>query len=131
MVLLFESVHFGIYIYDSVCYKNNKTKIKIKCRQHGIFYQTAYNHSKGHGCAKCDYSKRKFNQNDVILKFKIIHNDFYDYSLTVYKGMSKKITIKCPIHGLFEQKAQNHYNGCGCLKCYKENRSINVRNDLN
>lgn len=43
----------------------------------------------------------------------------YDYSKVVYTGSQKKITLGCPIHGEFEQYAQDHKNGSGCWKCGK------------
>jgi len=46
-----------------------------------------------------------------------IHNNFYDYSLSIYERTNKKVKIICPIHGVFEQKPNNHLNGQGCPKC--------------
>lgn len=45
-----------------------------------------------------------------------IHNDKYDYTLTVYETSKKKVTITCPIHGNFKQlpTAHKNYNGCPC-----------------
>lgn len=47
----------------------------------------------------------------------IIHNNFYNYSKTVYNGRNNKLIITCPIHGDFEQAAKSHLNGSGCPKC--------------
>lgn len=46
-----------------------------------------------------------------------IHGDKYDYSKVNYIQSDKKITIICPIHGEFEQRASSHLSGCGCRKC--------------
>ena len=46
-----------------------------------------------------------------------VHNNFYDYSLTEYVGCNSKVTIICPTHGEFEQRACNHLSGRGCRKC--------------
>jgi hypothetical protein len=43
-------VHFYKYDYSLVEYINNKTKVKIICKEHGIFEQTPGNHKSGHGC---------------------------------------------------------------------------------
>lgn len=45
------------------------------------------------------------------------HGDKYDYSESLYCGASKKITIICPTHGKFEQRASRHAAGLGCAKC--------------
>lgn len=46
-----------------------------------------------------------------------VHNFYYNYKDTVYLGSKNKITISCPLHGNFEQKAENHLAGRGCKKC--------------
>lgn len=50
-------------------------------------------------------------------KAKQLHNDKYDYSNVVYVNSRTKVKIICPIHGLFEQKADSHIRGCGCKLC--------------
>lgn len=46
-----------------------------------------------------------------------IHNNKYDYSISLYNGRTNLISINCPIHGTFSQNAGNHLNGHGCPKC--------------
>ena len=45
------------------------------------------------------------------------HGDKYNYKLVDYKNSSTKVKIICPIHGIFEQRANNHLGGRGCFKC--------------
>ena len=45
------------------------------------------------------------------------HNNKFDYSKSLYCGMSEKIEIICPIHGSFWQVPESHKNGVGCSKC--------------
>ena len=55
-------VHGNKYDYSLVDYKNNKTKVKIICHEHGIFEQTPNHHLSGNGCSKCgvkDYQRGK------------------------------------------------------------------------
>lgn len=55
------------------------------------------------------------------------HGNTYDYSNVPDKITYKDIvTIRCPIHGTFEQKARTHCTGCGCPKCAQEQREINA-----
>jgi len=104
-------------------YKNNKTKIKIICPNHGIFEQRADAHLNGFGCTRCTYSK-KSNVNTFIKKSNIIHNFKYDYSLVEYINARTKVKIICPNHGIFEQIPSAHTNlKHGYLKCAGQNKS--------
>ena len=60
---------------------------------------------------------RKIKFEDFINHCNIIFNYKYDYSETVYMGMKKTLSVICPIHGKFIQKAQSHYLGHNCLEC--------------
>lgn len=46
-------VHNFKYDYDLVIYKNLRTDVLIKCKEHGYFRQRAKNHLHGQGCPKC------------------------------------------------------------------------------
>jgi len=55
-----------------------------------------------------------------INKCKKIHGDLYDYSLVSFNTVQDKVTIICPIHGEFVQRAYSHSSGVGCRKCFNE-----------
>lgn len=59
----------------------------------------------------------KYSSDEIIEQFNLVHSNKYDYSLVKYINDSCKIDIICPIHGIFEQKVNNHLNGKGCKKC--------------
>lgn len=59
----FVAVHGNTYDYCKVEYKNNVTKVKIICKEHGWFLQTPHSHLSGNGCPKCQVS----NQNILYL----------------------------------------------------------------
>ncbi len=46
-----------------------------------------------------------------------IHKIKYNYSNVNYTGMTNKIEIICPLHGLFWQSPSVHLQGADCLKC--------------
>src|ERR1035437_3775085 len=46
-------VHENKYDYSKAIYKGNKSKVEIKCYEHGIFTQIPANHLTGYGCPKC------------------------------------------------------------------------------
>ncbi len=48
-----KEIHGDRYIYDSVDYNGCYGKMKIECRKHGIFIQSASTHLQGKGCPKC------------------------------------------------------------------------------
>ena len=118
--------HGDKYDYSLVEYKGTDLKVKIICPIHGKFEQRAYSHyNVGAGCIKCaeDYTaslSRKKIENFIIGANKI-HNNKYDYSLSIYDGALRKIKIICPIHGKFEQTPDNHLHKKGCKKCHFEN----------
>jgi len=59
-----------------------------------------------------------------------IHNRFYDYSSVNYVNARKKVTIKCPIHGRFEQTPHDHKNKKrGCSKCFGNAKLTNKEVD--
>ena len=60
---------------------------------------------------------RKLTQEEFLERAKERHGDRYDYSLVEYRGKDSIITIICPKHGPFQQKAGDHTQGCGCKLC--------------
>lgn len=110
------------YDYSFVHWKNSKTKIHLICKIHGdCFIETnSILHSYA-GCKKCGYiklSKIKSSDTEQFIKTSnIVHNYFYDYKDSIYDKSFKEITIICPIHGKFKQKANHHLQGHGCKKC--------------
>lgn len=62
-------------------------------------------------------SRRKITQEEIILRFKRVHGDKYDYSKVTYQDYYTKVKIGCPIHGYYEQCPSEHLAGCGCPKC--------------
>jgi len=110
-----KNKHGELYDYSLVEYINNNTKIKIICPIHGVFEQRPNDHL-NYGCCECGGTK-KLTTESFILKAKNIHNLKYNYDLVEYVNARTKIKITCPIHGVFEQKPNNHLLGKGCKKC--------------
>lgn len=115
----------GYIILEVPPYAPISAPIKLHCHAHGDFSQLALNFLKGMRCNKCydrsaeipvkvDYS--------IWLERSIGHfGDFYDYSKVSFNRVEKDmITIGCPVHGDFEQRASTHMRGHGCPKCGTE-----------
>lgn len=66
-------------------------------------------------CQHC--AKGGFSTEDFIRRGKEHFGDKFDYSKTVYVNKRTKVIITCPVHGDFEQIAQEHLEGHGCNQC--------------
>ena len=69
---------------------------------------------------------KKLTTNEVIQRFKKIHNNKYDYSKVNYTNNHTKVYITCPIHGGFYQSPYCHSKGQECKKC----GNAKIRNKL-
>jgi hypothetical protein len=126
-----KEIHGDKYDYSLVDYKNNSTKVKIKCKVCGnIFEQVPSSHiNRKYNCPFC--SKCHIHSTtEFINKAKEIHGDKYDYSLVDYKNNRIKVKIICPEHGVFEQTPHNHLCGNKCPKCAniktKETKKLSI-----
>ena len=128
-------IHKNTYDYSLTNYTKGGNKIKIICKEHGIFEQKANSHLQGFKCPICYNDRRTYDTKTFIELSKLKHGDFYDYSLVEYIHSNKKVKIICPIHGEFEQNAGAHMRGVGCLDCNaskgeKEIRLFLERNNI-
>jgi hypothetical protein len=62
-------------------------------------------------------AKGGFTTEDFIKRGKEHFGDFYNYVQTVYVNKRTDVTITCPVHGEFTQRAQEHLEGHGCNQC--------------
>lgn len=61
---------------------------------------------------------KKLTLSEFIHRSNIIHNNKYNYCLTLLQSnIKQKVKIICPIHGEFEQTPDNHLSGNGCKRC--------------
>ena len=113
------------FTFNKVNYVTAAKDVIITCKIHGDFLNspTQFLHSK-HGCQQCardsQINKSTLTNKDFIIKSNIVHDNFYDYSNTDYKGSETKVIITCPIHGDFEQRPSDHLRKHGCPKCKGE-----------
>jgi len=118
--------------------KANKEKIKAQRKQYDIEY---YKNLTSEQKEKRNEYKKEFRKKQKALrppkpkkvdpekpikktyleiffeKAKLKHNNKYDYSLTQPVNSKTMIKIICPIHGEFEQRANDHLQGYGCMEC--------------
>ncbi len=112
-----KAKHGNKYDYSQVEYINNHSPVLIICKEHGPIWQNASSHLRAE--CQCCAPNRKLTQTEFIQKSLKIHNNKYTYEATIYKNNRSHVTIICPIHGEFSQKAHTHLNGKGCPDCGK------------
>lgn len=59
----------------------------------------------------------KLTTDEFILESKNIHGDKYFYDKTIFTRKKDRVIIVCPKHGEFQQIADNHLRGNGCMEC--------------
>lgn len=123
-VSMAKKVHGNKYDYSKVEYKGNKIKVCILCPEHGEFWQKPQSHLNGNGCSKCS-GLYKIDLPLFIEHCTAIHNKKYDYSKVKFNNINDYVTIICPKHGEFKQRAKNHYIGYGCTICAGNKRLTN------
>ena len=124
-----KKIHGDKYDYSLVDYVNNKTKVKITCKKHGIFEQRPDNHIQNQDCPHCIDNNIRKTKEEFIKKSIDKYGDVLDYSLVDYKSLKLPVKLVCKSHGVFEQNAGNHLSKSmitPCKKCDSENRIINL-----
>lgn len=112
-----KSIYGEKFNYSKTNYLGTDIPVDVICYEHGIFSTRPHNFLKGHNCPMCS-NRQRINTNIFIQRANNIHKGKYDYSKVDCKGTSSLVTIICPKHGEFNQKAAYHLNGNGCPKCY-------------
>ena len=110
-----REIHGYKYDLSKAVYVDANTKMCFICPEHGEFWQLPYSHLGGQGCPKC--AGRNLTQEEVIKAFRNIQGNTYIYDKVIFKNMTSKIIITCPIHGDFLQTPRKHLQGQGCPVC--------------
>jgi very-short-patch-repair endonuclease len=126
--------HTTEYDYSKVVYEGKCSKVTIICPKHGEFVQEARVHLRGSDCPRC----AKENANMVktstyqmfLEKARNVHGDKYNYIEESFSKMRDSVTIICPLHGEFSQRAQSHIDGRGCPKCRESKLEKEVKDFL-
>jgi hypothetical protein len=111
----FHEKHGQSFLYEDFNYTNNKQWINVKCNNGHTFKTQVLTHLKSKGCLYCRGIKKDVNS--ILNELKENHNNYYDYSLSIWSKMDDKIIIICPEHGKFEQSLKLHLKGHKCQKC--------------
>ena len=105
------------YDYSKVEYVNRNTKVKIICKDHGIFFQIPAGHLNGSNCPEC-VGKKIYSKQDFINKSIKLYGSKYNYlSLPEKIRSHTRIKFICKKHGVFEVKAYRHLQYQECPEC--------------
>lgn len=124
-------IHGDKYDYSLVNYINRRTKVKIICPKHGVFEQVPGNHIHSkQGCILCRNEKHADNITYTIENFQTlsnkIHDGKYDVLSKIRNDNITMLSLRCPEHGVFEQRASDHItNKAGCRKCNVSGFDVN------
>jgi hypothetical protein len=93
------------YNYDLVIYKNSNVKIKIICKEHGVFEQKPYGHLLGKNCQFCTQKRERLGARvpslNFIKKVEKLYPNKFNFNKTKYITKNTKVTLTCLIHGDF------------------------------
>jgi hypothetical protein len=100
-------------------YKNNNTKLVLKCPI-GHEYKTTFSSFKiGKRCSYC-YGNNKKTINYVK---DYIEKEGYQLLSKIYKNVNTKLVLKCPIGHEYKVKFSHFQNGVRCPICWNESTS--------
>lgn len=110
-----RKVHGSRYDYSLAQqqYRGLNDTVTVICPRHGEFTQNAGAHSRGHGCGQCRLPVSR-SHTEFEAAARLIHGDRYLYPLGDYSHSHELVTVGCPLHGDFSQKAYTHLAGPQC-----------------
>lgn len=121
------SIHGDKYDYSNCNYVNSLIKVNVICNLCLHLWAVIPGNHIGPSKAGCPNCKQinhqdKMNKNiltteEFIKRSSIMHNNKFDYTNTLYTGSKNKVTIRCHLHGEFEQWPQDHMRGIQCPEC--------------
>jgi hypothetical protein len=125
------SIHGGKFTYLASDVLNQRSRLLVRCQDHGDSWQTAKAHFKGHGCKGCGFSirsaKNTKSDEQVIAEATEKHSSVYTYA-GIYREVQDGVNILyikpvCAVHGEWSCRANDHIaKGSKCPKCRDANR---------
>lgn len=116
------------YDYSLVNYQGGHAKVKIICKQHGVFEQQPSVHLHENGCPHCG-GKAKLSNEEFIAKAVELYGDKYTYEECEYISTHTPVNITCPTHGTFEKRPSVFLRGSECKECNLLNSFLKKAHD--
>lgn len=112
------NVHGDKYDLSKFIYTKAKDKSIFICKTHGEFRAQSREVWGGTGCPDCGKIRPVSNWEGVIKRIRETHGDEYEYFPETYKGVGKKMKVKCKKHNhAWEVVVSDLIIGGGCPKC--------------
>ena len=100
--------------------------VDYECKEHGHQHNSVHALLEGKGCDYC--SGRRFWGPGFERIAREKHGDKYNYSqVEEIKKKTQVVTIECPVHGPFLQRADLHLIGHGCPECYGQSNKWDAK----
>ena len=64
---------------------------------------------------------------NIVNRANTLHSGKYDYSIIEHTTAKLKVSIICPIHGVFKQRLSAHLDGQGCPHCNASSKTFRSR----
>ena len=112
-----KTLYDDLDTYDNLVYTKFRNKITITCRKHGDYEIQPGTYLSGSRCHECGVEGKRMGVDEAKRVAYEKHGDRYTYNWSTYTHGGLKMSIKCPIHGWFEQRVNTHLSGKGCSKC--------------
>lgn len=118
-----KSIYGDKYSFDSTEYINNKTKVAVGCKKHGIFYRNPLMFLRGYGCPYCSEKKHFYSYEEFTNLLQEKYGDLYTVTKEDFYHKDEKQYVKfnCKLHGTFNTKPSLLLQVCCCKECKKEN----------
>jgi ribosomal protein S27E len=94
-------------------YKNNRTKLKVRCPEGHEYYPTYDNFQQGHRCSECA-GKKKLTYEFVK---ELIEKEGYKLLSKTYKNNKNKLKVKCSKKHEYYVTFNDFKNGHRCAEC--------------
>lgn len=121
------------YEYVELKYYNGEKApdVVYNCKVHGQVIQNLYNHLQGKGCAECSRLNKRSDFEAFVKAAREKHGLTYEYKDFSYEPMygihKPVVTVVCPDHGSWRQKAELHLLGHGCKDCGETLKGLRSR----
>lgn len=124
-----KAIHGELYDYSITEFIGTKKKLKIICKEHGIFEIAANKHIyEASGCAKCSYKKKsessRMSYEEFERRVNSVHGSKYAIKGDTFEGATKKVVVNCRLHGDFTILGSNLLIGHGCCLCGRIKRDF-------
>jgi len=121
--------HKGRYDFSKSSWSWGQRNITYLCSEHGERNGNLQALLKGHGCSLCANNKITFEL--MVERSRSRFGDQFDFSNSIFKGMTIEMEIVCKNHGAIRITPENHFRlSKGCRECGAKAKDFSPDNFL-